>query len=190
MGCIRILTRADFIALTSGSDLPEDVVAANERVYDTAVMFAECYDRREDVEQVLDHALGSNFIYRIGARHQMETALKVAEKLGPSAVAFEVPVAGKHAVDVEVHVSGDRRVAIECKAALSAQISSGSVYKGISQGEIYLEAGYDAAIVVCPDGTLSGDALQASENRAQFSEVVTCELHELPAVLSSLTSRE
>ena len=103
----------------------------------------------------------------------------VANKLGPGRVAcFEggMPVGDKHTEDIVI-TDG---VAIECKAATGEAISSGSIYKGIHQGELYLDTDkYQAAIVVCPDGTLRGTGQETAWGRERYSDVRVCELSDL-----------
>ena len=87
MGCFRILTRDDSRQLSSSDNSQENQAAQSERAYDTAARFANAFDpSRAGVGQVLDHALGDNFISRVGASHQMEVGLTVASMLGTQAV--------------------------------------------------------------------------------------------------------
>lgn len=138
--------------------------------------FQKDFAGKPGAEDVAGHALDeNNAIYRSGAAHQID----VAYELGPEkVVCFEASFAmgDKHAVDI-VTTDG---VAIECKAAIGEAISSGSIYKGIRQGELYLDSGqFDSAVVVCPDGTLAGAGQDAAWAREPFSDVQVCELSDL-----------
>ena len=141
--------------------------------------FRKDFAGKPGVGDIVEHALGDNFIYRTGAAHQID----VAYKIGPDRVrCFEDPIAlgDKHAVDI---VTTDS-VAIECKAATGEAISGSSVYKGIRQGEIYLDSDkYRAAIVVCPDDTLREAGQKAVLGREFHSEVRVCQLGDLEKAL-------
>lgn len=187
VGCNRSYTQEDHSQVTTSIPHYVEPVVKTETALDTTAQFVNTFDaNRQDVREVVKHATGQNFIYRVGATHQMHVGLTVANTVGSHSVWFEAPVDGKHAVDVAV-TTGGKSIAIECKASLNGQLSATSVYKGITQCETYLQDGYQAAIVVCPNGSLTGAAQQAAANRAEFSDVRVCELHELPDILRELS---
>lgn len=137
------------------------------------------------VEVARDALDGNNAIYRSSAAHQID----VACRLGRERVeCFEDPIAvgDKHAVDI---VTTDH-LAIKCKAATGEAISSGSIYKGIHQGELYLDSDkYQAAVVVRPDGTLKGAGQETAWGRELYSDVQVCEISDLQKTAEQVRMR-
>jgi hypothetical protein len=168
--------------LASASGNPLESRAYRARVD----QFLEDFAGKPGSKEVADHALGDHGTYRTGAAHQID----VACRLGPDRVqSFEASLGpgDRHAVDI-VTTDG---FAIECKAATGDAISATSIYKGVRQGEIYLDNHkYKGTVVVCPDGNLQEAGQRAARGRDLFSDVRVCELDDLERVLQEASQRK